>query len=95
MKAEIAKKWVKALRSGRYQQGKQALKVKSKRGITRHCCLGVLCELYQNAHRGKKLKSSRRRAVKGDDISTGATIFGFENMPFPEEEMTLPASVRR
>ena len=46
MKKEIAKKWVKALRSGKYKQGKRALKVETKNNV-RHCCLGVLCELYQ------------------------------------------------
>jgi len=40
MKQNIAKKWVKALRSGKYTQGKDYLK--SEDG---HCCLGVLCEL--------------------------------------------------
>lgn len=33
----IAKKWVAALRSGKYKQGRRALH--TKRG---HCCLGVL-----------------------------------------------------
>ena len=40
MKKEIADKWVAALRSGKYKQG---------RGKLRHednfCCLGVLCEI--------------------------------------------------
>jgi hypothetical protein len=38
--AEIAKKWVAALRSGEYRQSKSQL----RRGDG-FCCLGVLCEL--------------------------------------------------
>lgn len=52
MKKDIAKKWVKALRSGKYKQGKTALKVETKTGL-RHCCLGVLCELYQQDRKKK------------------------------------------
>ena len=41
MKKDIADRWVKALRSGEYKQGRGFLKVKE-----RYCCLGVLCDLY-------------------------------------------------
>jgi hypothetical protein len=40
MKKSIAKKWVKALRSGEYKQGFGKLNLSG-----RFCCLGVLCEL--------------------------------------------------
>lgn len=40
MKKEIADKWVTALRSGKYKQGRFTL----KKGDT-YCCLGVLCEI--------------------------------------------------
>lgn len=56
MKKAIAEKWVKALRSKKYLQGKKLLKYKSPRGVVRHCCLGVLCELYQQDRRAKKMK---------------------------------------
>lgn len=46
-------KWVKVLRSGRYKQGKDVLKCKTRAGVVRHCCLGVLCELYQKEHKVK------------------------------------------
>lgn len=41
MKQEIAIKWAEALRSGRYEQGKEALHPTE----TQFCCLGVLCDL--------------------------------------------------
>lgn len=38
---EFADKWLAALRSGKYKQGKEALK--DHKG--RYCCLGVACEI--------------------------------------------------
>lgn len=40
MKRDVAKKWVKALRSGKYEQGRGYL----REGDT-WCCLGVLCDV--------------------------------------------------
>jgi hypothetical protein len=51
MKEKILKKWVKALRSGKYKKGQGQLAIlkdseddNSKR--VKYCCLGVLCDLY-------------------------------------------------
>ena len=43
MKKEIAIQWVKALRSGKYRQERDAL----KRGES-FCCLGVLCDITKD-----------------------------------------------
>lgn len=58
MKKEVAKKWVKSLRSGKYKQGEGCLKQTNlKKNKTYHCCLGVLCELYnEQMTKGKKKK---------------------------------------
>jgi hypothetical protein len=40
LKKAVKKKWVAALRSGKYEQGKTALSIGGK-----YCCLGVLCEV--------------------------------------------------
>lgn len=48
MKTEIKRAWVKALRSGTYKQGRQALKEDGK-----YCCLGVLCDLHRKACKKK------------------------------------------
>ena len=37
---KIQKQWVKALESGKFEQGKSALCYENK-----YCCLGVLCEI--------------------------------------------------
>lgn len=42
----VAKKWVAALRSGKYKQGKGAL---HRKNGDKFCCLGVLCNLAVKA----------------------------------------------
>lgn len=51
----VKAKWVKALRSGKYQQGRLDLKAVDHLGNTRYCCIGVLCELLnpESLHKGK------------------------------------------
>lgn len=44
MKASLKKKWVAALRSGDYKQGRNSLK-QGKGDKATYCCLGVLCEI--------------------------------------------------
>ena len=41
MKKNIAMRWIKALRSGKYKQARSALRNKK----VGYCCLGVLCEI--------------------------------------------------
>jgi hypothetical protein len=41
MHREIAEQWIAALRSGKYEQGRNTL-----RDGDSFCCLGVLCDLY-------------------------------------------------
>ena len=40
---ERIKLWVEALRSGKYQQGRRALRTLDNK----YCCLGVACEVYR------------------------------------------------
>ncbi len=44
MKQEIADKWITALLSGEFEQGRHLLHNDNK-----FCCLGVLCKLYADA----------------------------------------------
>lgn len=43
LKPEIKKRWLAALRSGKYSQDKDKL-----RGINGYCCLGVLCDVVKD-----------------------------------------------
>lgn len=45
MNQENKKRWVEALRSGTYEQGRLAL-----RKDDRYCCLGVLCDLKEDVN---------------------------------------------
>jgi hypothetical protein len=42
MRLDIAKKWVEALRSGKYKRATHRLRANEDS----FCCLGVLCDLY-------------------------------------------------
>jgi hypothetical protein len=41
MRQALQKRWLEALRSGEYKQGRRVL-----RKLDTYCCLGVLCNLY-------------------------------------------------
>lgn len=45
MNPEVKKKWLEALRSGKYRQATEQL----RKGDA-YCCLGVLCDLYAKEH---------------------------------------------
>jgi hypothetical protein len=68
VKKKIADKWVAALRSGKYEQGKGYLKRENK-----YCCLGVLCDLC-----GKKpyphLKYLPQSVMKWSGIKNNAGL---------------------
>jgi hypothetical protein len=45
MNPEVKEKWLTALRDGQYLQGRERLTTLTA-DEQRHCCLGVLCQLY-------------------------------------------------
>lgn len=47
MNEDVAKKWVEALRSGKYRQGKGRLRQTDHTNHGRYCCLGVLCDIAE------------------------------------------------
>ena len=53
MKKKIADMWVKALRSGKFKQGTDALCLLNDSKKPQYCCLGVLCEIYNQEHKIK------------------------------------------
>lgn len=60
-----AKKWVKALKSGKYRKGTNYLHPKGNR----FCCLGVACDLY--------IKEHKKNGWQPNDISNeGASFLG-------------------
>lgn len=79
MNKTVAKMWAKALRSGKYRQGKHYLK--QRRGDdTLHCCLGVLCELHN--------ESMKRQSKRGVSVTEEQDKFSFA-----DENKYLPSKV--
>lgn len=88
MKQNIMKKWVKALRSGKYKQGAGSLKQYNSKGETQHCCLGVLCELYnQQMKKNKKKMLSETTWSNDSDFSHGYCRLGGKKEDLPKEVM--------
>lgn len=50
---QFYREWLKALRSGKYKQGKKRLITVKPDGTCLHCCLGVACEVL-GLERGEK-----------------------------------------
>lgn len=73
-----ARKWVRALRSGKYQQARKVLG-RVVNGETRYCCLGVACEIYnKSVPKDERLE----RIEEGGEVS------------YAGEAKTLPEKVR-
>lgn len=85
MKQNIMKKWVKALRSGKYKQGAGTLKQYNRKGQAEHCCLGVLCELYNQDMKKNKKKTLPEKIYNNDrDFSHGYSRFGGHKEDLPK-----------
>lgn len=89
MKKDIAKKWVKALRSGKYKQGENFLKQFNSRGQPRHCCLGVLCELYNDI-----MKKNHKRTISVEECND-EPILDHGYVKFANKDGSLPTVVRK
>ena len=86
MRKDVAKRWVKALRSGKYKQGQSNLKKFNQKGEPRHCCLGVLCELYNDSMRKNHKKTLDTQIIVTSDFSSLVTFNG--------EDSSLPVEVK-
>lgn len=60
-------RWIKALRSGRYQQAQRTLRVKVPGAHPKYCCVGVACNLLDP----KKWKATGYHFDWGDAPSSG------------------------
>lgn len=54
MRPQIKRAWIKALRNGKYRQGRERLR--TKKGF---CCLGVLCDLHSKTLKRSQWHSSQ------------------------------------
>ncbi len=86
MKKDVAKKWVKALRSGKYKQGECYLKQSDNKGGFNHCCLGVLCELY-NDEMKKNHKKMLSTKIRNKTTDTDCITFNNKEGELPKVVM--------
>jgi len=66
MNTAIKTKWVKALRSGKYEQGQASLRSK----LNRFCCLGVLCDIIDDSKWKKPVQINNFSYLYGDNITS-------------------------
>jgi hypothetical protein len=88
MKKNVAKIWIKALRSGKYKQGKSFLKQFNSKGQPKHCCLGVLCELYNDT-----MKKNHKKTISVKCRDDSHLDYGY--VTFANKDDSLPAVVRK
>ena len=91
MNKTIAMKWVKALRSGKYKQGKEVLCRITNKG-KKHCCLGVLTEMYQAEQKAKKKKVLPTK-ISTPSVNDGAAVVRYGKGERAAEQ--LPVAVKR
>lgn len=77
MRQDIAEKWVAALESGKYVQGKGLLRDTDGK----YCCLGVLCDLAVEEGIVSKVDDG------------GATFYGVDATPLSGRSALLPSEV--
>lgn len=74
MNKEIKEKWVAALRSGEYKQGKSALK-ETQDGKDAFCCYGVLCDLAVAAGVAEATRFEDNRTTQYNDQAGSLSSF--------------------
>lgn len=77
------RKWVLALRSGKYKQTRETLvRMNEKTQLPKaHCCLGVACEVYIKTKKLNRKKFWQHNKVKGTMPCKVAMFFGLAENP--------------
>jgi len=83
MKKNIANMWIKALTSGKYKQGKYVLRSKDNK----FCCLGVLCDLYN-----QDMSKNKKKTLKITEMNTQVEIPCYK---YGSKDDYLPVSVMK
>lgn len=75
MNRDIKDKWVAALRSGEYEQGKGRLREGDK-----FCCLGVLCDIYAQTHPDILVLRKNKGYYMGQDSYLPNSVMGWAEL---------------
>ena len=79
MNKNVAKRWVNALRSGKYRKTKDILKRVRGKTVS-FCALGVLCDLYQ-----KDPKTTKLKETAGTSWDENAIVIGGMDQRLPSK----------
>lgn len=84
MKEDIKNRWIAALESGKYLQGKDWLKYEDTNANKQfHCCLGVLCEL-----------AIEDNVLEASKLAQGESKYSLKIHSIDDSTKTLPIKVR-
>jgi len=92
MKQEIKDKWVAALRSGEYKQGKNRLRTDDT-----YCCLGVLCAVYSKETGNGNWGLIDGTFIDGEQIGMGVppmSIVNWAEFNTPNPNPRIPSKER-
>lgn len=87
---EARKEWVKALKSGKYQQVEGYLCYREA-GIDKYCCLGVACELYNEFNKPLEITELTPFHSPIFDIEKKKDVYKM----YSGESMNLPEPVQK
>ncbi len=88
MNPEIKQKWLNALRSGEYPQGRNSL-----RNINGFCCLGVLCDIYSKELNKSWTRYGADREVYAPFDELRDKVEEYDELHMDDESELLPQSV--
>lgn len=91
MKPELKKKWVDALRSGKYIQGRSWLK---NTKTNTYCCLGVLCEVLVEEGKATEQSSNNDPDLSAFKFPGHEDTATFSLNNFLSDELELPHKFR-
>lgn len=84
MNARVKKLWIKALRSGKYKQGRAAL-----RSNGAFCCLGVLCDLHGKIFKKRWTRNgSENWAYAGDTATLPPVVMKWAGLDDDDPKLT-------
>lgn len=84
MNPEVKEKWLTALRSGDYAQGKGKLEKIDAEGQSTYCCLGVLCDLAAKENITERDIGRYTTSTTSTDVLYGSNSENFPPMSVVE-----------
>lgn len=88
MNKEVKAKWIEALNSGEFVQGRKWMK-RNVDGQEQFCCLGVLCELYRGENTPEKemedLFPMQNERVRLNTATLPCKVASWAGLPIPKE----------